>query len=247
MRSAKSQRCQFGPNSGQGDAWPPQSLTVDRQASTGSALTSSRPAITTLPSPQALPGTPFKSHLKVATNLDRVENCNPMSFQSLSTTSALRRLSVGLSIAALLLFFAGGPKLTTAQDTKQAKDATKESGNASLVDRGKYIVVGIAACGNCHTPRKDNGEFDYSQWLAGAPVPYLSARPDPDWPIRAPRIAGLPPMPDAQMITLLTTGICANTGKPLRLPMPSFHMTRADAEAVLAYLKSLTPGRDTTQ
>jgi mono/diheme cytochrome c family protein len=53
-------------------------------------------------------------------------------------------------------------------------------------------------------------------------------------------------MPDAQMITLLTTGI-SDSGKPLRLPMPSFHMTRADAEAVLAYLKSLTPGRDTTQ
>jgi mono/diheme cytochrome c family protein len=170
-----------------------------------------------------------------------------MSFQSSSTTSALRRLSVGLSIAAFLLFLAGGPKLTTAQDTKQARETAKGSGNASMVDRGKYIVVGIAACGNCHTPRKDNGELDYSRWLAGAPVPYLSARPDADWPIRAPRIAGLPPMTDAKMITLLTTGICADTGKPLRLPMPAFQMTLADAEAVLAYLKSLTPGRDTTQ
>jgi len=44
------------------------------------------------------------------------------------------------------------------------------------------------------------------------------------------------------MITLLTTGIWID-GKPLRDPMPKFHMTRADAEAVLAYLKSLTPGR----
>jgi len=56
----------------------------------------------------------------------------------------------------------------------------------------------------------------------------------------------LPPATDAQMITLLTTGIWV-TSKPLRSPMPSFHMTRADAEAVLAYLKSLIPGRDTTQ
>ncbi len=170
-----------------------------------------------------------------------------MSFPSSSTTSTLRRLSVGLSIAAFLLLIAGGPKLTTAQDTKQARETAKDNGNASLVDRGKYIVVGVAACGNCHTPRRDNGELDYSRWLAGAPVPYLSARPNTDWPILAPRIAGLPPMPDAQMITLLTTGICVNTGKPLRLPMPSFRMTRADAEAVLAYLKSLTPGRDTNQ
>lgn len=169
-----------------------------------------------------------------------------MSFQSSGTTSALRRLSVGLSLAAFLLLIAGGPKLTTAQDTKQARETAKDSGNGSLVDRGKYIVVGVAVCGNCHTPRKDNGELDYSRWLAGAPVPYLSARSDTDWPILAPRIAGSPPMPDAQMITLLTTGI-SDTGKPLRLPMPSFHMTRADAEAVLAYLKSLTPGRGTTQ
>lgn len=170
-----------------------------------------------------------------------------MSFQSSTTTSALRYLSIGLSIAVLLLLIAGGSNLTTAQDTKQAQGTAKDSGNGSLVDRGKYIVVGIAVCGNCHTPRKDNGELDYSQWLAGAPVPYLSARPDPNWPIRAPRIAGLPPMTDAKMITLLTTGICADTGKPLRLPMPAFHMTPADAEAVLAYLKSLTPGHDTNQ
>lgn len=78
-------------------------------------------------------------------------------------------------------------------------------------------------------------------------MPYLSARPDPGWPILAPRIAGLPPMTDVQMITLLTTGICPNTGKPLRAPMPSFHMTPADAQAVLAYLKSLTPGRNPNQ
>jgi mono/diheme cytochrome c family protein len=153
-----------------------------------------------------------------------------------------------LSVAAFLLLIAGLSNLTTAQDTKLARETAKDknSGNASLIDRGKYIVVGIAVCGNCHTPRKDNGELDYSRWLAGAPVPYLSARPDSDWPILAPRIAGSPPMPDAQMITLLTTGI-SDTGKPLRLPMPSFHMTPADAEAVLVYLKSLTPGRNTTQ
>jgi hypothetical protein len=57
-----------------------------------------------------------------------------------------------------------------------------------------------------------------------------------------PRIAGLPPASNEGMITLLTTGIWI-TGKPLRDPMPKFHMTVADAEAVLAYLKSLNPGR----
>jgi mono/diheme cytochrome c family protein len=40
------------------------------------------------------------------------------------------------------------------------------------------------------------------------------------------------------MITLLTTAVWID-GKPLRAPMPRFHMTRADAEAVVAYLRSL--------
>jgi hypothetical protein len=42
------------------------------------------------------------------------------------------------------------------------------------------------------------------------------------------------------MIKLLTTGIWT-TGNRLLLPMPQFRMERGDAEAVLAYLKSLTP------
>jgi mono/diheme cytochrome c family protein len=122
---------------------------------------------------------------------------------------------------------------STAQD---AKKAPAPSGNSAA--RGQYIVEGVAVCGNCHTPRKPNGELDHSRWLAGAPVPYSPARPTADWPSVAPRLAGLPPTGDAGMITLLTTGVWV-TGKPLRDPMPQFHMTRSDAEAVLAYLKSV--------
>ena len=61
-----------------------------------------------------------------------------------------------------------------------------------------------------------------------------------DWASVAPRLAGAPPGTDKQFITLLTTGI-ARSGRPPRLPMKQFHMTRGDAEAVLAYLKSLQP------
>jgi hypothetical protein len=41
------------------------------------------------------------------------------------------------------------------------------------------------------------------------------------------------------MIKLLTTGIWT-AGNSLRLPMPQFRMDRGDAEAVVAYLKSVT-------
>ncbi len=151
---------------------------------------------------------------------------------------------VTLAITAFLLLVVGGSRLTTAaQETKQAGKTARSTVNVAIIARGKYIVEGVAACGDCHTPRKANGQLDYDRWLAGAPVPYLSARAEPDWPTIAPRLAGLPPASDTQMITLLTTGVWV-TGKPLRSPMPRFRMLPADAEAVLAYLKSLTPGNN---
>ena len=156
--------------------------------------------------------------------------------------AASARLLAGLSIMAILLLIAGAPNFTSAQEKKPAGTATNSSGNAASISRGKYIVTEVAKCGNCHTPRTQTGEIDYNHWLAGGPVPYLPAQPGQDWPLLCPRIAGLPPASDAQMITLLTTGIWT-TGKPLRSPMPEFHMTRADAESVLAYLKSISPGR----
>jgi mono/diheme cytochrome c family protein len=68
----------------------------------------------------------------------------------------------------------------------------------------------------------------------------MPARPNSDWPISAPRIGGTPPADDADMVKLLTTGIWT-TGDRLRSPMPQFRMERSDAEAVIAYLKSLVP------
>lgn len=144
----------------------------------------------------------------------------------------------GLLIA-LFTFMAETSRVTVAQEARKAGTGM-QAPEGSSASRGQYIVEDVAMCGTCHTPRKPDGELDRSRWLAGAPVPYLSARPTSNWPLEAPRIAGLPPANDAGMITLLTTAIWTD-GKPLRDPMPKFHMTRADAEAVLAYLKSVSP------
>jgi mono/diheme cytochrome c family protein len=151
----------------------------------------------------------------------------------------------GFILAGLLIvafaFMPDGSRLTAAQEAKKA-DAGHQVQEPGAISRGQYIVEDVAMCGTCHTPRKPDGELDRSRWLAGAPVPYLPAHPDPNWPLQAPRLAGLPPTTDAGMITLLMTAVWTD-GKPLRDPMPKFHMTRADADAVLAYLKSLNPGR----
>jgi mono/diheme cytochrome c family protein len=129
-----------------------------------------------------------------------------------------------------------------AQNSRQEVSGNVANGNVrasdSLVARGKYIVEGLSRCGQCHTPRLANGAADHSHELQGAPVWLKSAEQAEDWPLQAPRIAGIPPGTDAEMIKLLTTGIWRD-GKPLREPMPHFRMAEPDAEAVVAYLKSL--------
>jgi mono/diheme cytochrome c family protein len=164
-----------------------------------------------------------------------------MSFPS---RIAARFLAAGvtlLAIAACVVLIIGHPRVLNAQENQKAVRAMPAT-DSTPTSRGKYLVEDVAMCGTCHTPHKPNGELDHSRWLAGGSVPYLPAQPTPDWPTIAPRLAGLPPASNAGMVTLLTTGVWI-TGKPLRDPMPKFHMTRADAEAVLAYLKSLPAGQ----
>jgi mono/diheme cytochrome c family protein len=129
----------------------------------------------------------------------------------------------------------------------QQADKTAARGTGHRADtrsaeiaRGKYLVEGVAMCGQCHTPRDSNGELDQSRAFEGAPVILRPVNPDPKWPINAPRIGGTPPASDEDLVKLLTTGIWTN-GKPLRFPMMPFRMSAADAKAVVAYLRSLHP------
>jgi mono/diheme cytochrome c family protein len=151
-------------------------------------------------------------------------------------SSAKRAVQLITAVSSLVLGFV----VVFACSPISAQNAQKPAAASdnSPVGRGRYIVEDVAMCGTCHTPRKPNGDLDHSRWLAGAPVPYLPVQPNSNWPAVAPRLAGAPPTSNAGMIVLLTTAVWID-GKPLKDPMPKFHMTRADAEAVLAYLKSL--------
>ena len=157
-----------------------------------------------------------------------------MPFLCRSSAKRVVQVFTVVSLLALTFVLVLGSRPIAAQDAKKPAAASDNS----PVARGRYIVENVAMCGTCHTPRKPNGDLDHSRWLAGASVPYLPVQPNSDWPAVAPRLAGAPPTSSAGMVILLTTAVWVD-GKPLRDPMPKFHMTPADAEAVLAYLKSL--------
>jgi mono/diheme cytochrome c family protein len=150
----------------------------------------------------------------------------------------LRVALIALSTVSMALLVVRGTPTSVAQEGKRMSAQPVASGEP--VARGAYIVNDVAMCPTCHTPRTSAGRLDPARWLQGGPVVYQPSEPTPNWPQLEPRIGGTLPASPEQMVTLLTTAIWID-GKELRDPMPKFHMNRADAEAVVAYLRSLTP------
>jgi len=143
---------------------------------------------------------------------------------------------LGRSLLAALLIF--GAVTSRSMMAQKSDKETRGGHDQALIERGKYIVEGVAMCERCHTRRDEQGNADLGAWLMGGPTQTQPTYPATTWAIREPRLAGSPPGTDADFIKLMTTGI-SRTGRPPSPPMPPFRMTRADAEAVLAYLKSL--------
>jgi mono/diheme cytochrome c family protein len=115
---------------------------------------------------------------------------------------------------------------------------TPEALSASDIARGRYLTHDVAMCVQCHSPRDDQGEIIRSQEFRGAPIPVTSPFPGSRWALRAPNIRGVDAYPEADLIRLLREGINRRGIAPQR-PMPPFRMTREDAEAIAAYLRSL--------
>jgi Cytochrome c len=113
---------------------------------------------------------------------------------------------------------------------------------SAKVARGRYLVESVARCGDCHTPTDEKGDPLPGKLLKGATVPFKPTVPMPVWADKAPNIAGLPGWEDDASIKFFMTGIAYND-LPARPPMPSYRLTLEDAEAVVAYLKSLAPAQ----
>jgi mono/diheme cytochrome c family protein len=134
------------------------------------------------------------------------------------------------TVAAGLCFIAAHNSLTAA-----GKGASKQE-----IGRGEYLVKVIGQCGDCHTPMNQKGELIQAKWLQGAKLTFAPTLPVPNWADTSPNIAGLNGWDHEKAIKFFMTGLAPN-GQPARPPMPQYHMHRADAEAVVAYLESLKP------
>jgi Cytochrome c len=125
---------------------------------------------------------------------------------------------------------------------KPATAAQKNAAQApaqSAVERGRYLVEDVAMCEECHTPRDAGGNLDESRRLQGAQIWIMPVHANPNWANNAPPLAGFGGYTDEQGEDVLEKGVGPN-GETIRQPMHIYHMNHADAQAIIAYLRSLS-------
>jgi mono/diheme cytochrome c family protein len=113
---------------------------------------------------------------------------------------------------------------------------------AKLIAHGKYLVTRVAGCADCHSPHNERGEEIAGRELQGSPLSFQPIHPVPGWVALAPSIAGLEGWKESEAVHFLMTGL-NRSNKRARPPMPPYRLSHYDAEAVVAYLKSLPAAR----
>jgi mono/diheme cytochrome c family protein len=118
--------------------------------------------------------------------------------------------------------------------------------DTDLVKRGDYLVNGILTCGNCHTPKGPSGDIAdraFSGGLSWDEAPFKVTAPN----ITQDKETGIGAYTDAELKQVLRKGIKRN-GVAVAMVMPSgFYeiMTDRDLDAVIAYLRTINPIKNT--
>jgi len=118
--------------------------------------------------------------------------------------------------------------------------------DTDLVKRGDYLVNGILTCGNCHSPKgpsADVAEKAFSGGLSWDEAPFKVTAPN----ITQDEETGIGNYTDAELKQVLRKGIKRNS-VPVAMIMPSgFYeiMTDHDLDAVIAYLRTIKPVKNT--
>ena len=122
-------------------------------------------------------------------------------------------------------------------------DASAQSGaarsNGELVERGRYLVNDVAQCVQCHSPRTSSGTIARDELMRGASIEADAPSWIGDmWASYAPNAITFARGRGDYVVTLLTTGKRPDGTVP-KSPMPQYGLTVEDAEAVVAYLRTL--------
>ena len=142
----------------------------------------------------------------------------------------MSRIALGVTLVAALASLAALPSLAVADDAQVA--------------RGRFLVT-IAGCSDCHTPGALLGSPDMKRYLGGSDVGFAipgagvfvgqNLTPDKE--------TGLGSWTDEQIIAAIRAGKTPE-GRALSpvMPYPALsHLSDADAQAIVAFLKSLPP------
>ena len=140
---------------------------------------------------------------------------------------------------ALVLAFGAAAVVFQPSDVRSADNTT--------VSRGQYLVS-LGGCLDCHTPGNFLGKRDLTRVLGGSEVgfevPGLGVFYPPN--LTPDKETGLGNWTEEQIATAITTGVRPD-GRELAPVMPwrdFAHLSKADAQAVATYLKSLPPVRN---
>lgn len=110
------------------------------------------------------------------------------------------------------------------------------------VERGRYLVEEVGKCGDCHTPLTTEGAPDAARRLKGAVLGFQPIQPVKNWHKTAPDLTPAGRLwqkwGESALLKFLETGVAPSGNRP-GPPMPAYMLKHEDAEAVVAYLKSL--------
>ena len=122
------------------------------------------------------------------------------------------------------------------------------AGNAAaetLLERGSYLMHGIVACGNCHTPQGPAGPvagMELAGGLTFEDVPFTAHAPN----ITPDKETGIGSWSDAEIVTAIREGRRPD-GSIIGPPMPIGlyrGISDRDAAAIVAYLRQVAPVRN---
>jgi mono/diheme cytochrome c family protein len=110
------------------------------------------------------------------------------------------------------------------------------------VERGKYLAEQVSRCQDCHTPKTATGEFVKEQWFKGTTLNVTPSAPIADWHQKSPDITSTSALwqrwGQDGLVAFLQTAKNPRGGKA-GPPMPAYTLTKDDAEAIVAFLKTL--------